>query len=86
VFTPGSAGTTQEVFMAAAQNHYGSFGYYSPMVFLGKRRYAEETNIYGLLKELAKGREYEKFIAISDDPDELVEFIETHPPQKALPQ
>ena len=86
VFTPGSAGTTQEVFMTAAQNHYGSFGYYSPMVFLGKRRYAEETKIYGLLKELAKGREYEKFLTISDDPDELVEFIRTHPPQKALQQ
>ena len=39
-----------------------------------------------LLKELAKGREYEKFMTISDDPDELVEFIVTHPPQKALQQ
>ena len=86
VFTPGSAGTTQEIFMTAAQNHYGSFGYYCPMVFLGKRRYAEETKIYGLLKELAKGREYEKFMTISDDPDELVEFIKMHPPQKALQQ
>jgi predicted Rossmann-fold nucleotide-binding protein len=86
VFTPGSAGTTQEVFMTAAQNHYGSFGYYCPMVFLGKKRYAEETKIYDLLKELAKGREYEKFMTISDDSDELVEFIRTHPPQKALQQ
>jgi hypothetical protein len=56
------------------------------MVFLGKKRYAEETKIYDLLKELAKGREYEKFMAISDDPDELVEFIKMHPPQKALQQ
>jgi len=83
VFTPGSAGTTEEVFMAAAQNHYGTAGYYSPMVFLGKKHYTEETKIYGLLTELAKGREYEKFLTISDDPDELVEFIEAHPPQKA---
>ena len=72
--------------MTAAQNHYGLFGCCRPMVFLGKRRYAEETKIYGLLKELAKGREYEKFLAISDDPDELVEFIGAHPPRKALPQ
>ncbi len=86
VFTPGSAGTTEEVFLTAAQNHYGSFGYYSPMVFLGKRRYTEETKIYGLLKELAKGKEYEKLMAISDDPDELVEFIGKHPPQKARQQ
>ena len=85
VFAPGSAGTTQEVFQTAAQNYYGAFGCSRrPMVFLGKRRYAEETKIYGLLKELAKGREYEKFVTISDDPDELVEFIRTHPPRKAL--
>ena len=56
VFTPGSAGTTWEVFQMAAQNHYGSFGCYRPMVFLGKKRYAEDTKIYGLLKELAKGK------------------------------
>ena len=85
VFAPGNAGTTQEVFQTAAQNYYGAFGCSRrPMVFLGKRRYAEETKIYGLLKELAKGREYEKFVTISDDPDELVEFIRTHPPRKAL--
>ena len=35
VFAPGSAGTTQEVFMDATQNHYATFGWYSPMVFLG---------------------------------------------------
>ena len=86
VFTPGSAGTTEEVFMTAAQNHYGSFGFYCPMLFLGKKRYAEETNIYGLLKDLAKGREYENFMAISDDPDELAEFIRLHPPRKAPQQ
>jgi predicted Rossmann-fold nucleotide-binding protein len=83
VFTPGSAGTTQEVFMTAAQNHYGSFGYYCPMAFFGTKRYVEDTKIYGLVKELAKGKEYEKLITISDDPDRLVEFIRTHPPQKA---
>ena len=34
IFSPGSAGTIQEVFMDAAQNHYGSFKVVSPMVFL----------------------------------------------------
>jgi predicted Rossmann-fold nucleotide-binding protein len=85
VFTPGSAGTTQEIFQTAAQNHYGAFGHYSPMVFLGTKRYVAETKIYGLLKELAKGREYEKLLTISDDPDALVEFIKTHPPRKTCP-
>ena len=83
VFSPGSAGTTQEVFQTAAQNHYGAFGHCCPMVFLGKKRYLEDTKIYPLLKELAKERKYQKCLAISDDPDELVEFIRTHPPEKA---
>ena len=43
VYAPGSAGTTQEIFQEAAQNHYGTFGYYSPMIFLGVKRYVEDT-------------------------------------------
>ncbi len=82
VFAPGSAGTTQEVFMDATQNHYGTFGYYSPMAFLGTKRYTRDTKIYPLLKDLAKGRDYEPFLTISDDHAELVKFIKTHPPKK----
>ncbi len=69
--------------MDATQNHYGTFGWYSPMVFLGKKRYTLDTGIYPLLKRLAQGREYEKFLMVSDDLDEIVEFIKSHPP-KAL--
>ena len=36
IFTPGSAGTLQEIFQDAVQNHYMSFGYASPMVFMDK--------------------------------------------------
>jgi hypothetical protein len=75
VFTPGSAGTTQEIFQAAAQNHYGAFGQFCPMVFLGTKRYRRDTKIYDLVKELAKGTKYEKRLMISDDPEELVEFL-----------
>ena len=34
IYSPGSAGTMQEIFQYAAQNHYRAFGYESPMVFL----------------------------------------------------
>ena len=34
IYAPGSAGTVQEIFMDAAQNHYATFGAISPMVFL----------------------------------------------------
>ncbi len=38
IYTPGSAGTLQEIFQEAVQNHYLTFGYASPMVFMGGPR------------------------------------------------
>ena len=29
MYAPGSAGTTQEIFQEAAQNHYATYGYHS---------------------------------------------------------
>ena len=83
VYAPGSAGTTQEIFQEAAQNHYGTFGYYSPMVFLSERRYAIETSIYPLLRQLSYGRAYHDFLHLTDDPAEVVDFIRQHPPLRA---
>ena len=80
IYAPGSAGTIQEVFMDAAQNHYGTFRAVSPMVFLGRRYWTEEKPIYPLLQQLAAGRQYADMLAISDDVDEVVEFIVGHPP------
>ncbi len=80
VYARGSAGTTQEIFQDATQNHYGTFDYYSPMVFLGRERYEAETSLYPMLRGLAKGREYEKLLFLSDDPAEVVDFIKSHPP------
>lgn len=80
VFAPGSAGTTQEIFMDATQNHYGTFNYYSPMVFLGSYRYQIETMIYPLLKQLAHGRDYARLIYLTDSPEEVLAFLQKHPP------
>ncbi len=80
VYAPGSAGTTQEIFQDAAQNHYGTVNYYSPMVFLGKERYAEDTDIYKTLQHLAKGRAYADFLHLTDDIDDVVQFIKNKPP------
>lgn len=57
IYTPGSAGTLQEVFQDAVQNHYLTFGFSSPMVFLGKDFWTSEVPVYPLLQELsARGR------------------------------
>lgn len=85
IYAPGSAGTTQEIFMDATQNHYGSFGYYSPMVFLGRRRYLKDTFLFPILQQLAWGRKYEDMLFVTDSPEKIVEFIKQHPPIKAAP-
>ncbi|APD07552.1 hypothetical protein UJ101_02049 [Flavobacteriaceae bacterium UJ101] len=82
VYAPGSAGTTQEIFQEAAQNHYGTFGYYSPMVFLSKKRYVEDTSIYSVLHQLAKGKDYKQLLYLTDDPELVVNFLKEHPPIK----
>ena len=83
VYAPGSAGTTQEIFMDATQNHYGSFGYYSPMVFLGKKRYVKDTFLFPLLQQLAWERKYADLLFMTDSPEEIVDFIKQHPPINA---
>lgn len=79
VFAPGSAATTEEVFMDAAQNHYATFNYYSPMVFLGEGHYLQ-SQVYSCLAQQAVGHPYAQMITISDNPKKLVEFIKKHPP------
>lgn len=80
VYAPGSAGTTQEIFQEAAQNHYATFDFVSPMIFLGKERYEIDTLIYPLLRQLAYGKDYYDFLAITDEPAEVVDFLRAHPP------
>jgi len=80
VYAPGSAGTTQEIFMDATQNHYVTFGYVSPMVFLGKKRYTEDTDLYALITQLSEGKAYADYLHLTDGPAEVVTFIDNHPP------
>lgn len=82
VYAPGSAGTTQEIFQEAAQNHYGTSGYYSPMIFLSKKRYVEDTSIYSVLHQLSTGRPYKDLLFLTDSSDLAIDFIEKHPPIK----
>lgn len=82
VFAPGSAGTTQEIFQDAAQNHYATHGYHSPMAFLGRKRYQIDTLVFPLLRQLAWDTSYSEMLFISDSPEEVADFIKTHPPIK----
>lgn len=81
IYAPGSAGTTQEIFMDAAQNHYGTFGCISPMVFLGTERYGASTGLFSTLSRLAAGKEYESMLFLCDDSNEAVQAILSHSPR-----
>lgn len=80
VYAPGSAGTTQEIFQEAAQNHYGTYGFYSPMVFLGVKRYTEDTALYSTLHQLANNMKYKQLLHLTDHVEDVVTFIESNPP------
>ncbi|MEJ6720219.1 MAG: hypothetical protein QNK82_17130 [Akkermansiaceae bacterium] len=80
IFAPGRAGTTQEIFQDACQNHYATFGEISPMVFLGSDRYTKKTPLWETINKLADGRHFKDLLMLSDEVGEIVEFIKNHPP------
>ena len=50
------------------------------MVFFGVRYWTETKPVCPLLRQLANGRQYADALAISDDADEIVDFVVSHPP------
>ena len=86
VFAPGRAGTVQELFQDAAQNAYGIHGQ-SPMVLFGSDHYGADPSIYALLRDLARRfGGYERLVTLTDDPAEVLDFIEANQPLDAVAQ
>jgi len=83
VFAPGSAGTIQEVFMDAAQNHYETFGPASPMIFLDERYWTETKPVFPLLKVLAEDAPHEDHLTATDDVDTVVQTIDAYAASRA---
>lgn len=76
IYSPGSAGTMQEVFQDAAQNHYLTVGYASPMVFLDSEYWCEKFPVYPLLQELhSRGHYKNLLLSVADEPSEAVSEI-----------
>lgn len=71
IYTPGSAGTLQEIFQEAVQNHYLTFGYASPMIFMGKQFWTEEVPAWPFIMTLVeKGRYKNLILCLTDDAEE----------------
>lgn len=76
IYSPGSAGTLQEIFQDAAQNHYKTVGLSSPMVFLGKDFWGREIPVYSMLEKLmADGRYQNLLLTLTDEREEAVKAI-----------
>ena len=76
VFTPGSAGTLQEVFQDLAQNHYESYGYASPMIFLDKHFWTTERPVYPVIGEMAeRGDLHHLNLGLYDNNEEVIAHL-----------
>jgi predicted Rossmann-fold nucleotide-binding protein len=86
VYSPGKAGTLQEVFQDAAQNFYHLFGdCFSPMVFYGVGFWTDTLPVKPLLDALfrldpARLAEYEELVRFTDDVEEIVAFLAAKEP------
>lgn len=82
VFVPGSAGTTQEIFQDAAQNHYGTDDYYRPMILMGKEYWWLERPVWPLLRQVSLKKKYGELVALTDDETEIRSLLKSYDESK----
>jgi predicted Rossmann-fold nucleotide-binding protein len=80
VYARGSAGTTQEIFQDATQNHYHTTGFASPMILFGVRHWTRTRPVWPLLKAVSEGEPFGKLVALTDSEDEVVETLLRYSP------
>ena len=78
IYTPGSAGTVQEIFADYTQNHYCSVGPPAPMVVLGARYWTEQVPAAPLVQHLAVDRDVEPWIIVTDDLQHAIAVLERY--------
>lgn len=82
VFAPGAAGTVQEIFQDACQNHYGTVrGQVAPMALFGERFWREEMPVWPVLQALAARAKWSDRLLLSDDPEAVLRFLDTVGPR-----
>lgn len=76
IYMPGSAGTLQEIFQEAVQDHYQSFGYSSPMVFVGRKYWTDDVPVWPFIQTMIEKGHYRNLILdLCDTTDEIVNSI-----------
>lgn len=82
IYTPGAAGTRQEIFQDACRNHYGMVE--SPMVFYNSKFWGE-NGVFELVHKTSVGKPYHDVLLLSDDMDEIINHLIKHREEKNLP-
>lgn len=90
IFAEGSAGTTQEIFQDACQNHYAAYNnnplapksYVSPMILMGVHYWTTERPVWPLLQQVAQGRPYGELLALTDDAQKIIQLIKGYKPEE----
>ena len=82
VFAPGSAGTIQEIFQDACQNHYKTYKTFSPMIFLDEGYWKWKMPVYPTLAQIALGHDWGQLISISDSNAEIIKRIKDFKPKE----
>ena len=81
LYTPGSAGTLQEIFQEAVQNHYLTFGHPAPMIFMGKHFWTEEVPAWPFIMHLVDSGRYKNLIlCLTDEPGEAERVLTANHP------
>ncbi|MCA9775966.1 MAG: hypothetical protein KC800_04590 [Candidatus Eremiobacteraeota bacterium] len=82
VFAPGSAGTIQEIFQEACQNHYFVVeDRCSPMILMGKDYWTRTKPVWPLLHQLAEDQMYGELLYLTDSVEAIVRKLSSYQPE-----
>lgn len=80
LFSPGKAGTIQEIFQDATQNYYKSFKWFSPMIFLDKDYWTLQYPVKSVLDALMPNEENNKYLHYLDDIEDIIKAFKNFIP------
>ena len=79
IYTPGSAGTMQEIFQDAAQNHYLTDDESAPMIFFDTDYWTNRIPVYKFLQDCMEIKSYANLrLSLSDDIEEVYAILEEY--------
>lgn len=80
VFAAGGAGTVQELFQDAAQNHYFALGEASPMILLGREFWTTTVPALAVLQALSTGKPWQDLVTVVDTAAEAAAALRARGP------